>query len=74
MFRGIFTAVVTPFRNGAVDYSALEKLIELQIAAGITGIVAVGTTAESPTLTMSPTRMGVILGTAAYMSPEQTHV
>jgi 4-hydroxy-tetrahydrodipicolinate synthase len=51
MFRGIFTAVVTPFRNGAVDYSALEKLIELQIAAGITGIVAVGTTAESPTLT-----------------------
>ncbi|HXY60118.1 MAG TPA: 4-hydroxy-tetrahydrodipicolinate synthase [Chthoniobacterales bacterium] len=51
MFRGTFTAVVTPFHNGAVDFSALEKLVELQIAAGITGIVAVGTTAESPTLT-----------------------
>ena len=51
MFRGTFTAVVTPFRNGNVDFSALEKLIEAQIAAGITGIVAVGTTAESPTLT-----------------------
>ena len=51
MFRGTFTAVVTPFRNGAVDFSALEKLIEAQIAAVITGIVAVGTTGESPTLT-----------------------
>src|SRR5882762_9743118 len=51
MFRGTFTAVVTPFRNDAVDFAALEKLIEAQIAAGITGIVAVGTTGESPTLT-----------------------
>ncbi|HWY40402.1 MAG TPA: 4-hydroxy-tetrahydrodipicolinate synthase [Chthoniobacterales bacterium] len=51
MFRGTFTALVTPFRNGDVDFAALEKLIEDQVAAGITGIVAVGTTAESPTLT-----------------------
>jgi len=51
MFRGTFTALVTPFRNGTVDFAALEKLIETQIAAGITGIVAVGTTGESPTLT-----------------------
>ena len=51
MFRGTYTAVVTPFRNGAIDFAALEKLIEAQIAAGITGIVAVGTTGESPTLT-----------------------
>ncbi len=51
MFHGTFTALVTPFRNGAIDLSALEKLIEQQIAAGITGIVAVGTTGESPTLT-----------------------
>src|ERR1700745_484646 len=50
MFRGTFTALVTPFRNGAIDVSAYEKLIEAQIAAGITGIVAVGTTGESPTL------------------------
>ena len=50
MFHGTFTALVTPFRNGAIDVAAFEKLIESQIAAGITGIVAVGTTGESPTL------------------------
>src|SRR6266571_2089788 len=51
MFRGTFTALVTPFRNGDVDLAAFEKLIEAQIAAGISGVVAVGTTGESPTLT-----------------------
>src|SRR5437762_3160979 len=50
MFRDTFTALVTPFRDNAIDVSAFEKLIETQIAAGITGIVAVGTTGESPTL------------------------
>jgi 4-hydroxy-tetrahydrodipicolinate synthase len=50
MFRGTFTALVTPFRDGGIDVSALEDLIEKQIAAGITGIVAIGTTGESPTL------------------------
>jgi 4-hydroxy-tetrahydrodipicolinate synthase len=50
MFRGTFTALVTPFRNGEIDVAAFEKLIETQIAAGISGIVAVGTTGESPTL------------------------
>ena len=50
MFHGIFTAIVTPFRNGAVDFDALARLIKSQIDAGITGIVAVGTTGESPTL------------------------
>jgi len=53
MFRGTFTALVTPFRNDRVDFEALERLIAGQIAAGITGIVAVGTTGESPTLTHS---------------------
>lgn len=51
MFRGTYTALVTPFRNGEVDFFALEKLIETQIGAGITGLVSVGTTGESPTLT-----------------------
>jgi 4-hydroxy-tetrahydrodipicolinate synthase len=51
MFRGTFTALVTPFRNGDIDFAALDKLIESQIAASITGLVAVGTTGESPTLT-----------------------
>ena len=50
MFRGTFTALVTPFRDGAIYTSGFAKLIESQIAAGITGIVAVGTTGESPTL------------------------
>src|SRR5215471_7315228 len=50
MFRGTFTALVTPFRDGSVDVSAFATLIESQIAAGISGIVAIGTTGESPTL------------------------
>src|SRR5438067_9285159 len=50
MFRGTFTALVTPFRDDAIDASAFEKLIETQIVAGITGIVAVGATGESLTL------------------------
>ena len=50
MFRGTFTALVTPFRDSSIDVSAFEELIEAQINAGITGVVAVGTTGESPTL------------------------
>jgi 4-hydroxy-tetrahydrodipicolinate synthase len=50
MFHGTFTALVTPFRDGGIDGPAFQKLIEAQIAAGITGVVAVGTTGESPTL------------------------
>src|SRR5947207_48541 len=50
MFRGTYTALVTPFQDGELDLPSLEKLIEEQIAAGITGVVAVGTTGESPTL------------------------
>jgi 4-hydroxy-tetrahydrodipicolinate synthase len=50
MFAGTFTALVTPFQNDHVDEAAFERLIEAQIAGGITGIVPVGTTGESPTL------------------------
>ena len=50
MFRGTFTAIVTPFRDGEIDVPALEALIQGQIADGVTGVVAVGTTGESPTL------------------------
>ena len=59
MFCGTFTALVTPFRDGSVDVSALEELIEAQINAGITGVVAIGTTGESPTLS-SEERANVI--------------
>lgn len=50
MFAGTFTALITPFREGHLDCDAFQALIERQIAAGIAGIVPVGTTGESPTL------------------------
>lgn len=49
-FTGIHTALITPFHHGKVDVPAFESLIERQIAGGVTGIVPVGTTGESPTL------------------------
>ena len=49
-FSGTYTALVTPFRDGTVDYPAYQALIERQIAGGVDGIVPVGTTGESPTL------------------------
>jgi len=50
MFAGTFTALITPFRDGSLDRDAFKALIDRQVAAGITGIVPVGTTGESPTL------------------------
>lgn len=50
MFAGTFTALITPFRDGSLDHEAFKALIDRQVAAGITGIVPVGTTGESPTL------------------------
>ncbi len=49
-FRGSFTALVTPFSNGSVDEKAFRDLVEWQIAEGTHGLVPVGTTGESPTL------------------------
>jgi len=51
-FNGCYTALVTPMRkSGKVDYEGLKSLVEFQIKEGISGILAVGTTGESPTLT-----------------------
>lgn len=50
ILEGTFTALVTPFTNDEVDYPVLRRLVERQIAAGISGLVPVGTTGESPTL------------------------
>jgi 4-hydroxy-tetrahydrodipicolinate synthase len=49
-FRGSFTALVTPFKNGSVDEAAFRGLVEFQIGEGTNGLVPVGTTGESPTL------------------------
>lgn len=50
MFKGSMPALVTPFRNGELDLDALKRLVEWQIEEGSTGLVPVGTTGESPTL------------------------
>ena len=50
MFAGTYTALVTPFRHGPVDDEGFRQLIEAQIDGGVDGIVPVGTTGESPTL------------------------
>jgi 4-hydroxy-tetrahydrodipicolinate synthase len=51
MFHGAFSALITPFRDGAVDESALRDLVEWQIQSGIDGLVPCGSTGESATLT-----------------------
>ena len=50
MFEGVFTALVTPFRDGEVDEPALRELVELQVAAGVDGLVPCGSTGEAATL------------------------
>lgn len=49
-FGGLITALVTPFNDNAVDYTALENLVEWQIQSGVDGLVVCGTTGEAPTL------------------------
>ncbi len=83
MFEGVYTALITPFRNGAIDYDALEKLVALQIEGGVDGIVPLGTTGESPTVsfdehkefirrivTLVGGRVKVIAGTGANSTRE----
>lgn len=50
MFQGCFTALITPFRDGEVDWNGLERLIGFQVENGVDGVLAAGTTGESPTL------------------------
>ena len=50
MHAGCYTAIITPFTEASVDYDGLGQLVGFQIENGITGILAVGTTGESPTL------------------------
>ncbi len=87
MFKGVFTAIVTPFNGGNIDEKALEKLIEFQIENGIAGIVACGSTGESATLSfeehisvirlvseISNRRVKVIAGTGSNNTTEAIHL
>ncbi len=57
--RGTLTALITPFRNGALDLDALRAHVERQLASGVDGLVPCGTTGESPTLTLDEFRQVV---------------
>lgn len=87
MFEGTYTALVTPFRDGKVDYDSFQALINRQAEAGIQGIVPVGTTGESPTVNpsehieiikraveFSDGRLQVIAGTGANSTDEAIHL
>ena len=50
MFKGILTALITPFRGGEIDEPALRGLVERQLEAGVAGLVPCGSTGESTTL------------------------
>lgn len=68
VFAGCYTALVTPMREDrgrSVDYGGLQRLVEFQVAAGVSGILAVGTTGESATLNWEE-HAEVIVRTAAY--------
>ena len=84
MFKGTYTALITPFnRDGSVDYGCLRALVDQQAAAGIAGVCPVGTTGESPTLDyeehaevirktveFAAGRMQVVAGTGANCTRE----
>ena len=50
LLHGVHTALITPMKDGEVSYGDLEKLISMQIAGNVSGLVPCGTTGESPTL------------------------
>ncbi len=87
MFKGVFTAIVTPFNGGKIDEKALRKLIEFQIEKGVSGIVACGSTGESATLSFeehidvirmaveaASGKIKVIAGTGSNNTAEAVHL
>jgi 4-hydroxy-tetrahydrodipicolinate synthase len=67
MLKGLFTALITPFNNdGSIDLGAYKALVELQMEQGVDGLVPVGTTGESPTLSSS--EKDLLIKTAVELS------
>src|SRR5689334_11501424 len=64
-FQGSITALITPFKNGAVDEQGFQRFVEWQIDEGIDGVVPVGTTGEWPTVSHDEHKRGVELGIQA---------
>lgn len=71
MLSGTLTAMITPFRNGAVDFDRLAANVEFQVDSGINGLVPVGTTGESPTLSHEEHRVVIerVIAAAAGRVP-----
>jgi 4-hydroxy-tetrahydrodipicolinate synthase len=87
IFTGLYTALVTPFKSNKIDFDALEKIIEMQIQGGVDGLVPVGTTGESPTVSFDEhkeivkrviklvnKRVKVVPGTGANSTEEAIHL
>ncbi len=87
MFQGTLVALVTPYTGGEVDYAAIERLIDWHLDQGTDGLVPVGTTGESPTVTVAEHeriiqtvvkaadgRVPVVAGTGANSTAEAVHL
>jgi len=87
MFTGMLVALVTPFKNGQVDYGGIERLVDWHVEQGTDGLVPVGTTGESPTVDVAEHqkiiktvveraagRIPVVAGTGANATAEAIHL
>lgn len=72
MFQGIYTAIITPFRDGKVDEKKLEELVTFQVKAGVQGIVTCGTTGEA--LFLSGDEQKHIIGICARVCKDKAQV
>jgi 4-hydroxy-tetrahydrodipicolinate synthase len=87
MFKGVYTAVITPFKNDRIDYDAFARIVEMQVEGGVDGIVPMGTTGESPTVShedhsevirraveFARKRIKVVAGTGSNATSEAMHL
>jgi len=87
MEEGVMTALVTPFKNGSIDYGSYERLIEWQIASSVKGLLFLGTTGEAPSISMEEReeiirfavekvrkRVPVVVGTGTNSTEKTIHM